>query len=86
MSITVLISTGLFVIMTLPSAIAGGYYLTELLQTDSGKVILFICDNILFTYHSINLIILMISNKQFWRECKIMVTKKNQVESMTTTM
>lgn len=72
-TISVISITLSFIILTLPNAIAGGYYITELFKTSTGTLILFITDCLLFTYHSCNLVVLLIFNKMFRKEFKSMI-------------
>jgi hypothetical protein len=70
MSIFVILMTFNFIVFTLPSSIAGGYFLSELLSTDVGSIILFAIDCLAFTYHGFNIIVLYYLNKKFKKEFK----------------
>ena len=61
--------TLLFIAFTCPSAIASQYY-NVLVESYNGKIILFAMDCIAFSYHSLNIIILCLSNKQFVRKLR----------------
>ena len=69
-SVTVLTITSLFIFMTLPNAVANGFFTSELLKTRSGTAILTGCDCLGFTFHSFNFVSLFFANKQFAREVK----------------
>ena len=69
-SISVIILTFLFIVMTLPDAIATGFYLSELLDTNSGTAVLFAADCLAFSFHGFNSIILLVTNSQFRQEFK----------------
>jgi hypothetical protein len=87
MSVFVIIMTLFFILMTLPSSIAGGYFLRELLSTEIGNTILFLCDCFAFSYHALNIFVLYHANKQFQREFKeilIIVMGNNDLSSGTT--
>ena len=61
--------TLLFIIFTCPSAISSQYY-GFLLSSYIGNVILFSADCIAFSYHSLTILILCLSNKQFLRKIR----------------
>ena len=70
-SISVISLTLLFILFTCPSAIATQYY-DMLIVSFDGKVILFSADCFAFSYHALNIIILVLFNKQFMRKFKEM--------------
>ena len=68
MSIFVIAMTFYFIILTLPSSIAGGFFLSTLVLTDIGSLILLACDCLSFTYHGSNIFVLYFLNKKFKNE------------------
>ena len=64
MNITVISVTLLFICFTLPGAVVSSMY-NALIQSYTGTVLLFLGDTLQFSYHSLNLIILLITNKKF---------------------
>lgn len=72
---TVISLTVLFIIMTSPLAFVANYY-TVLIQTYSGKLIISIGDCLSFSFHCLSIIILMVTNKRFYREMKTLFCKK----------
>ena len=70
MSITVCFITMLFIILTLPGAVVSGYFYLDLINDHIGSLILVICDDISFSYHSFNFFFLLISNKKIFKESK----------------
>ena len=67
--------------MTTPSSFVSAYYYQDFINTNKGKIIIYFSDNILFTYNSINLFSTMITNNQFYTECKIIAGIKIQPET-----
>lgn len=63
-----------FIMLTLPNAIAGGYYIAVLFSTRLGTMILFITDCLAFSFHSFNFIVFLISNKRFNEEFRRMIS------------
>ena len=76
MSITVIAMSLTFIILTLPNAIAGGYFIGELFSTYNGRVILIFSGCFNFTFHGFNFVVLLISNKNFRKEFKEFVSEK----------
>lgn len=70
MTRTVIILNLAFIITTLPSAIVSGYYFITLMNTDYGVLIITLCDNITFSFHSFNILTLYFSNKRFKKELR----------------
>ena len=62
--------TSSFIILTLPTTVAGGYFLIDCLSSEGGKTVLFVCDSLAFSYHALNFFVLLIVNKQFTRELR----------------
>ena len=69
-SVSVVLMTLLFVFFTCPSAVASQYYDT-LVSTYTGNIVLFAADCFAFSYHALNIIILILSNKQFDRKFQL---------------
>lgn len=67
-SLSILIVTCGFVISTTPSAIIMGFFVQDMYKTKTGKLIVWIFDALLFTYHSIKFEIILIFNYQFNKE------------------
>ena len=67
MNITTVAVTILFIVFTSPAAVVSSYY-NVLIQSYMGKVFIFIADSLTFTYHALNFVILIITNKQFYRK------------------
>lgn len=80
-SLNVILQSVFFLIMTMPSSFISAYYYKDLIYTNIGKIVIYLSDNILFTFHSINLFSMMLTNKQFYNECKIIVGIKIQPET-----
>ena len=74
-NVSIVFMTMLFILSTCPSAIVSQYY-TTLLNTYFGRVVLFFCDDLTFSYHALNVIILCVFNKLFIRELKIIFFRK----------
>jgi multisubunit Na+/H+ antiporter MnhB subunit len=68
-NLSVIIITVMFIVFTCPSAIASQYY-NVLVATIRGRVILYACDCFAFSFHALNILILLATNKQFVRKCK----------------
>jgi hypothetical protein len=73
MSLTVIILTFSFIIMTLPGAIVSGFFFAIFTFTDEGYFKLILFDSITFSYHAFNFFILLLSNKKFSEAFKSMV-------------
>ena len=69
MNITVICVTLLFICFTLPGAVVSSMF-NVLIQSYTGTVLLFVADSLQFSYHSLNLIILLITNRKFSRKLK----------------
>lgn len=61
---TVVATTILFILLTLPTAIVSILY-NNLFTTDYGKFIVNFADDLSFTYHGMNLLILAVFNRKF---------------------
>jgi hypothetical protein len=75
MSLTIILITFSFICFTLPYAVTGGYFFFELYKTISGRIIIFCCANLLFSYHSFNFIVCTLINKKFRGELKVVLFK-----------
>ena len=72
-SFSVVMVTIAFIVLTLPNAIAGGYFIAQLFSTELGTLILFITDCFAFTFHSFNFVVFLFSNKRFNEEFRNML-------------
>jgi hypothetical protein len=70
LSFSVLVLTTMFIILTLPDNILNAFFLTPLFEENYGYVVLFMMDNIAFTYHALHFAILLVTNKRFAKELK----------------
>ena len=73
LSITILIITTVFIVFTLPDNIMNAFFLPILFSVDYGYHLLFFCDCLAFTFHGLHFIILIVSNKLFKKELKLML-------------
>lgn len=80
MTITVMLVTLAFVVFTLPSAVISGYFFTSLFSFIPGRVVVYFCETLSFSYHSYNFFVLYALNKQFRQECKSIITKRLNAE------
>ena len=67
---TIIIVTALFFILTGPEAL-GVIFLKQLLSLSYGQTILFLLDNICFSYHAFSIFILYFTNSKFSNELKM---------------
>jgi hypothetical protein len=65
MTIVITVRILLFILFSAPIAIAGGYYLSDLVGNAEGKLLLSIFNFLRFTHHSFNIIVLSVFNKIF---------------------
>ena len=79
---TVMILTTLFILFTLADNILNAFYLPIILPQDYGYALLFFADSLAFSYHSLHFSILLISNKKFKSEFKLMLKRSNKVENI----
>jgi len=70
LSLTIAILTLGFIITTIPSGIITGFLFDTLNTTKNGKMVIFICDSISFTYHSGKFLIMITYNSAFKQEFK----------------
>ena len=68
-NVSVIVMTLLFIVFTCPSAIVSHFYNT-LIASYNGKVIMFTCGNIALSYHALNIVIMCVMNKFFFRKLK----------------
>jgi hypothetical protein len=71
-SITAIVTTFLFLIMTIPATVAFGFFLNT-----AGDVVLYTMDSMLYTYHILSFPLYMITFHEFRREFIKMVTCNN---------
>lgn len=77
MNITVIIMTLLFILFTGPGAVVSLFY-NSLKRTYPGKVVLFFGDSLQFSYHALNFVIVLLTNKKFSNIFfKLVVSKKD---------
>ncbi len=74
MTRTVMSITFIFIIMTSPISIASIFY-NELVLTYSGLICLDLLNSLCFTYHALNIFILVFTNKKFVTELKQLLTR-----------
>ena len=81
---TVLILTTFFILFTLADNILNAFYLPIILPQDYGYNLLFFADSLAFSYHSLHFLILVITNKKFKSEFKLMIEgfSFNKVENI----
>jgi len=72
----------LFIVMTLPGAVVTSV-LNAYLETygDLGKLLITICDCISFSFHALNFLILLLTNKRFLREAKANIKSCSKYKS-----
>lgn len=63
---TIIVSTILFMLMTLPTAIAS-FYFVQWFGTEDGDLYVLVFDNLSLTYHGCNFFVLFTFNKRFRR-------------------
>ena len=64
---TVMSITLLFIVMTSPVSVASFFY-NDLVETYAGLMVLNFLNSLCFTYHSLNICILLVTNKKFSSE------------------
>ena len=77
--------TLMYIIMTIPGTLVSIYY-GFLIQTDWGTFLLFLGDSIDNSYHGLNFIILLITNKKFLNEAKNILTKKKVIREFVSSL
>lgn len=68
--------------MTLPGTLVSIYY-DFLLHSDTGTIILYIGDSIDITYHALNCIVLIFTNKIFRTEANSLLCRKSHNNERT---
>ena len=74
-SVFIIVLTFLFIVMSLPSAIGGGYFLKELFANPNENY-LFLMNNITFSYHAFNFFIFGVVNRRLQSCFKAMVLRQ----------
>lgn len=69
-NVCVIVMTLLFIVFTSPGAVCSQFY-NSLVISYTGNIILFASDCFAFSYHAFHIIILCVSNKQFFRKFKL---------------
>ena len=67
----ILITTTLFILLTLADNILNAFYLSFIVVQDYGYDLLFFCDCLTFSYHGLHFLILILTNKRFSNEFKL---------------
>lgn len=83
---TILTITVMFLILTLADNILNAFFLPIILVEDYGYNLLFFADSLAFTYHGLQFIILLVTNKKFKSEFNLMMKCSNKVENLSTNM
>ncbi len=83
LNITVITLTTLFIVMTMFGTLASIYYDT-LLESETGLIILYVFDAIATSYHALNFIFLLITNKRFREEALGILGKRSILNSSST--
>ena len=73
MTLTVMLSTIAFIILTFPASLITGYFYNPLVETELGEMLLIILDDLTFFNHSISNFLLLMLNKQILNEFKSMI-------------
>ena len=82
MNLFVIFMTIYFIVLTLPSSIAGGFFFDELLSTKLGNIILFFCDCLSFSNHAFNIFLLFFVNTRFRRALRQKLSLKKNINSI----
>jgi hypothetical protein len=69
---TVMVASLLFVVFTLPSAIASHFY-SDLIMSDIGSTYLILSNCLSFSYHGLNFFLFYLTNKVFGKEAQIVL-------------
>ena len=79
---TVVSLTVLFIVMTLPGAVVTSVLYAYLeMHGDLGKLLITICDCISFSFHVLNFLILLLTNKRFLKVVKTSIKSCSQYKS-----
>lgn len=76
MTKTIILMTLSFIVLTLPGAIVSGFYYLKLMSLDFGPLIINLCDDISFSFHSMTLFTLLYSNKAFFNQFQVVFFNK----------
>jgi hypothetical protein len=68
LSFTVIMSTTVFIVLNTPNCVVNGFYFTKVVEGPNGFTMSFIFFALQFTYSSLNLFCLLVSNKAFLRQ------------------
>jgi hypothetical protein len=81
LSMTVLMITTFFIILTFPDNIINAFFLPILLNQGYGYTLIFFIDSFIFSYHAFHFAILLISNKRFYEEFNLVfkIKRSNRV-------
>ena len=76
----------LFIVMTLPNALVSSFLYNNIYNLgDLGNFVIIFCDCLAFTFHGLNFLLLLITNKRFKSEtAKFWGIKTSTVASVTT--
>ena len=66
----------LFLVLILPTSVLSSNF-SELIKTFNGTVILYISDSCFFTYHGLNFVVLIATNKQIYRKLILRAFKRD---------
>jgi hypothetical protein len=83
LTFTVLILTVFFIFFTLMDNILNAFFLPTILPEDYGYNLLFFADSLAFSYHSLHFLILLITNRKFYAQFKLMFNSSNRVASLS---
>ena len=83
-SISVIAFTVVYIVFTGPYAVTGGYFLSTLLQSEPGQVILFSSIALDHSFHGTKFFILLLTNKKFKLEVYRMLQKERAGHCNTT--
>ena len=72
-NISVLSVTTLFIVLSVQNSIIGIFFIQTLYETREGRLIVFISDAFVFSFHGLNFLTLFWSNKQFAKKAKNVV-------------
>ena len=73
---TVVSLTVLFIVMTLPGAVVTSFLYAYLFNSgEIGNLVIIVCDCFSFSFHALNFLILLLTNKRFLREVKAYLSR-----------
>ena len=85
-NLTVMIITLLFIAFTFPNVIVDQFRIILWSMGSKGTAIMFGMDNITFTYHAFNIVILLATNKLFLREFKGLFGNRGKINLNSTSV